>query len=58
MIYPPGIPIIIPGERFSKEVIDQLEYYEKINTKVLSDHKDGKVSVIDFENWDNNEDKK
>ena len=58
MIYPPGIPIIIPGERFSKEVIDQLEYYEKINTKVISDHKDGKVSVIDFGNWDNNEDKK
>lgn len=52
MIYPPGIPLIVPGEVFTKEVIKHILYYRSIDTTILSDYSDGTVSVIDKENWD------
>lgn len=51
MIYPPGIPLIIPGERFTKEVIQELKYYRKRKANILSDYADAeKVSVVDEKN--------
>ena len=48
MIYPPGIPLIVPGERFTKEVIDELAYYRKIKANIISDYEGpNAVSVID-----------
>lgn len=48
MIYPPGIPLIIPGERFTKEVIKELKYYKKRKANILSDYADAEeVSVVD-----------
>lgn len=52
MIYPPGIPIIIPGEIFTKEVIKQIDYYKSINAKILSDFNDDNVSVVDLDEWE------
>ena len=48
MIYPPGIPVIIPGEVFTKEVIQEINYYLKKKATILSDW-DGanEVSVVD-----------
>ena len=51
MIYPPGIPLIIPGEVFNKDIIERIKYYKRKNATVLSDYPD-KVSVIDFDTWD------
>lgn len=51
MIYPPGIPLIIPGEIFNEDVIARIKYYKSKNATVLSDYPD-KVSVIDFKTWD------
>lgn len=51
MIYPPGIPLIIPGEIFTKEIINRIKQYKKTNATVLSDYEND-VSVIDFDNWD------
>lgn len=51
MIYPPGIPLIIPGEVFTKEVIERLHTYRKTGVTILSDYKDGFVNVIDSEKW-------
>ncbi len=51
MIYPPGIPLIIPGEVFTKEVIERLYAYRKTGVTILSDYKDGDVNVIDSEKW-------
>ena len=51
MIYPPGIPIIIPGEVFSQEIINELNYYIKTNANIVSDWDgNGEVSVIDEKN--------
>ena len=43
MIYPPGIPLIIPGERFTSEVINELKYYKKIKANILSDYEGGNL---------------
>lgn len=51
MIYPPGIPLIIPGEVFTKEIIDRIKYYRSTNATVLSDFDDGTVAIIDIEKW-------
>ncbi len=48
MIYPPGIPLIIPGEKFSNNVIKQIEYYKSTGVSVFSDYEGtSQVSVID-----------
>lgn len=51
MIYPPGIPLIIPGEVFTKEVIERLTTYRKTGVTILSDYQDGFVNVIDSSKW-------
>ncbi|WP_051910355.1 aminotransferase class I/II-fold pyridoxal phosphate-dependent enzyme [Lysinibacillus sp. BF-4] len=35
MIYPPGIPLVIPGEKISRDVIAQYHYYNKTIGNVL-----------------------
>ena len=51
MIYPPGIPLIVPGEVFTEEIIKQIEYYKSLDTTILSDYTDGRVSIIDKDAW-------
>jgi lysine decarboxylase len=51
MIYPPGIPIVIPGEIISQDIIDDLEFYKNHNSTILSDADNGYVKVIDKEEW-------
>lgn len=51
MIYPPGIPLIIPGEVFTDEIIARIDYYSKNNATILSDYDDGTVSVVDVEKY-------
>jgi len=38
MTYPPGIPIILPGERFSEKVINEIAYLKKIKANIISDY--------------------
>lgn len=51
MIYPPGIPLIVPGEVFTKELIMRIKEYKKLGVTILSDYGAEKVSIIDVENW-------
>lgn len=51
MIYPPGIPLAIPGEVITEDAIKLLDFYEKAGGVVLSDSPDGYVKVIDQEQW-------
>ena len=54
MIYPPGIPVIIPGEVFTQNVVDEILYYSKNKATILSDwHSTSEVSVIDDKKWKN-----
>ncbi len=48
-IYPPGIPIIIPGERFTKEIIEQIKYFKSTGVNLYSDYEGAnQVSVVDL----------
>jgi len=52
MIYPPGIPLVVPGEIITKDIIKKIQgYREKGNITILSEHNDGCVNVIDTNKW-------
>lgn len=51
MIYPPGIPLIVPGEVFTKELVERIEEYKKLNVTILSDYGADNVNVIDVDRW-------
>ena len=51
MLYPPGIPLIVPGEVFTPEIISRLQNYAKTGITILSDFHDGCVNVIDRKQW-------
>lgn len=44
-LYPPGIPLLIPGEKIVKEMVEKLRYYLYNGYNILG-CKDGKISVI------------
>ena len=50
MIYPPGIPLIIPGEKISKNIIEAIDKYAKAGITLIT-QKDGLVEVIDKNKW-------
>ncbi|MFA6667430.1 MAG: aminotransferase class I/II-fold pyridoxal phosphate-dependent enzyme [Bacilli bacterium] len=51
MIYPPGIPIIVPGEAFDKQVIDTIKYYKSTGAGVISENQGcDEVNVVDMDN--------
>lgn len=51
MIYPPGIPILIPGEIITNEVIDDIKFYLKKGSALQSDLDGNYIRIVDKENW-------
>ena len=45
-VYPPGIPIIVPGERITKEASELLIEYEKLDFSIEGISNDGKLEVL------------
>jgi len=52
MIYPPGIPMLIPGEIITEQFLEDLAFYEENGSVIFSELNNGKIKVIDKENWD------
>ncbi|WP_067727445.1 aminotransferase class I/II-fold pyridoxal phosphate-dependent enzyme [Oceanobacillus damuensis] len=50
MIYPPGIPLVIPGERISEDVVRQYHYYEDTFGNVLTETKEANHITVIKEN--------
>ncbi len=50
MIYPPGIPLICPGEVWTKELIRRVKRYESTGITILRSYPKG-YNVIDNEKW-------
>ncbi|MCI9213112.1 MAG: aminotransferase class I/II-fold pyridoxal phosphate-dependent enzyme [Ruminococcus sp.] len=46
-IYPPGIPLIVPGERISKEVIARIEEYSKMGFDIEGLNRSGYITIMD-----------
>lgn len=51
MIYPPGIPLIVPGEVFTRDLIKRIEAYKRNGITILSDYGTDVVNIIDLERW-------
>jgi lysine decarboxylase len=51
MIYPPGIPLIIPGEVITKELVDMLDLYQEQGSTILKQEEGPYIKVIDKDNW-------
>lgn len=51
MVYPPGIPVVIPGEVITKESIDMISFYQENGGVILSDAPDGTMKIVDRDNW-------
>lgn len=47
MAYPPGIPIIVPGEIISKDVISTIKFYMDEGGEVLKDTPSGYIKVVE-----------
>ena len=46
-VYPPGIPVLVPGERISREVLEVLSYYHSRNLNIQGQESGkGKIAVI------------
>jgi arginine decarboxylase len=50
MMYPPGIPLIVPGEVWTKELIERVEHYQSIGITLLSSYHDG-YEIVDTAKW-------
>lgn len=46
-VYPPGIPLIVPGERISEEVILLIEEYSKMGFQIEGLKKEGFIKIVD-----------
>ena len=44
MIYPPGIPLVIPGERLTDQIIEHYNFYIEQNCMIMND--DGNANFI------------
>lgn len=52
MIYPPGIPIVLPGEVVTKDIVAQIKDGLEKGCTLLCNHKDGTaIDVIDEDKW-------
>ena len=51
MAYPPGIPLVIPGEIITQDTVNLIEFYAGEGGVVLKDTQPGMIKVIDRSKW-------
>ena len=51
MIYPPGIPMLIPGEYITEDFLNDLAFYQENGSVIFSELNNGYIKVVDQENW-------
>lgn len=51
MAYPPGIPIVIPGEIITVDAVKMIDFFANEGGEVLKDTDPGKIKIIDREKW-------
>lgn len=45
-LYPPGVPVLAPGEVITTEIIKLLESYEDCGLEICGNEKSGRIKVI------------
>ena len=51
MAYPPGIPIVIPGEVISLDAVRMIQFFQKEGGEVLKDTEPSMIKIVDRKNW-------
>jgi arginine decarboxylase len=51
MAYPPGIPLVIPGEVISLDAVRMIQFFQKEGGEVLKDTEPTMIKVIDRKKW-------
>ena len=51
MAYPPGIPLVIPGEIITEDAVRLIGFFMSEGGEVLKDTDENKVKIIDRKNW-------
>ena len=51
LCYPPGIPLVIMGERIDDNVMKTIKFYLMKGFTILKDSAGELIKVIDTENW-------
>jgi lysine decarboxylase len=51
MIYPPGIPIVIPGEVITEDVMHDIQFYSTNSKALQSDLDNQMITIVDKDNW-------
>ena len=46
-IYPPGIPLIVPGEQISEKIMDQIAEYQEAGFDIRGIRETGRIEVLD-----------
>lgn len=44
-LYPPGIPLIVPGERISEEAVRQISFYHSIGFEIEGLKRQGEIEI-------------
>ena len=44
--YPPGVPVLVPGETISREILEKLDEYRKNGIEICGNIKDNEILVI------------
>lgn len=51
MVYPPGIPFLVPGEKVTADIVKELRFYARSGGVIISDTPADTVKVIDRSQW-------
>ncbi len=51
MVYPPGIPFLIPGERVTEDCLKELRFYVRHGGVVMSDTSPETIKIVDHSKW-------
>ncbi|MDY4788450.1 MAG: aminotransferase class I/II-fold pyridoxal phosphate-dependent enzyme [Bacilli bacterium] len=52
MVYPPGIPLVIPGEEITQDFVDMIKMYRTQESKIITEMNNGYIRVIDKDKWE------
>lgn len=45
-LYPPGIPVLVPGERISQDAADVLQWYQDLGFSLEGPKEEGQIEVF------------
>lgn len=51
MIYPPGIPLAIPGEEITQDFVEMMQMYKSQGSTIITELNNGFIRIVDKSKW-------